>query len=271
MALGLVNTERHKYFCTWWVLRSANPVVKEVQTTELTEDQEVQMGMTTLREVQKLTPKMENLNLRSANSDREVQIKESRSVDLGSGVSPLNNPPYNTIHRISIEDLDTSITSSKYKKKEKTFVLRTNKKERKSTEKPEGTNLVSETLNIGHEFPYEGDDSLADSFIWYWAVKRFEKHGLDMILDGKTIGKYKMFLSGNLDRIAKNDWNNVKNYIDWYLTINNDWMRSQCGWGFNFLVSTSSLNRYLSAYRNRDMRFYTEDTRQKATGKWIKD
>jgi hypothetical protein len=142
-------------------------------------------------------------------------------------------------------------TRRKYNKKEK------NKKDNKSDNEkqirirgnpkkaPSLPMRISETMAVGHDFPYE-KSSVANSFIWYWAVKRLEKHKIDFVMNAALAQMYNIKHSQNIPEHIGNSFEEQKMYIDWFLNQRDDFTAKKTQWAFDYMVHISSVNKYIA-------------------------
>jgi len=114
---------------------------------------------------------------------------------------------------------------------------------REPDEAPEIPNLISQVAEEDHDFPYQ-KIAIHSSAVWYWAISRFRKHGLDFKLTksgfGKMAVKYARWIKADLG----DDWDDHTEYIDWYLARYDDFTKYKAKYNFDFLSSTAALNQY---------------------------
>jgi hypothetical protein len=124
--------------------------------------------------------------------------------------------------------------------------------------KPELPTLVSETCKIGNSFPYT-DATEVESVVWYWAVLRFKRHGLDFYFDEASFTMATRKIA-TLKDILK-EWAQVYAYVDYFL--DQDGYTTQTKWDFNYLTSAHSINKYLGTDQTvEDLNWWREHAKQ---------
>jgi hypothetical protein len=107
------------------------------------------------------------------------------------------------------------------------------------------------------------------SAIWYWALRRHEKHKLDFEFTMRSfqllITKYYKYVVRSLGK----DWEANKKYIDWYLGSHEPFIMDTCKYNPHFLTSTECLNKWHGATPQTSKIIETHEERQE-TGEWVK-
>lgn len=127
---------------------------------------------------------------------------------------------------------------------------------------------VSEIANEEHEFPYV---KLAThiSAIWYWAIERYKRHGIDMAFTGTTFGKMAVKYSQGVGKFLGKEWEKHEDYIDWYLTQSDKFTRVECKFNERYLSSLTCYNRWTE--EPTDEGFVDDLEASRTTGRWIRE
>ena len=138
-----------------------------------------------------------------------------------------------------------------------------------SNQAPQLPIKVSETLDIGHEFPYI-KTSAHISGIWYWAVRRYNLYGLDMSFTKEGFKTQSAMFSRNVAKKLGNSWERIKHFVNWYVLSQDKFIMRDCSWGFEYMVSNHCVNKYLAEFPKLRKMMITTDEERHAGGRWIK-
>ncbi len=125
---------------------------------------------------------------------------------------------------------------------------------------------ISDTEVIDEHLPY--DCPLHVSVIWYWAAKRYQLHRLDVVINGALFGKMAKKYSHLLNTIGKDNWEEHKRYVDWYLTNTSDFIKHQCNYNFDYMASLNCYNKSIA--NPVEDYIVTDEERSQHKGVWIK-
>lgn len=129
---------------------------------------------------------------------------------------------------------------------------------------------VTDTLEIGHKFPYE-KVNLAVSALWYWGVNRHSRHGLDFFFTKESFKKLAVSFNRNIIPQIGKEWDKIVAYIDWYLVQKDGFIDKQTSWGPDYLTSTHALNKFTATKGDYQLKMITSDEeRKQVKGKWLK-
>ena len=108
------------------------------------------------------------------------------------------------------------------------------------------------------------------SAVWYWAVRRYELHGIDAVLGKDNFGKYAAMFSKTIPKVIGRTFDDLKGYIDWYLSSNDKFITDQVKWGINFLISESCVNKFLAERDSKPKKEFiaNDEARRKIKGTW---
>lgn len=145
--------------------------------------------------------------------------------------------------------------------------------EQKTDQKPKAPKLpvkVSEVVELGLEFPLPRL-AVQSSAVWYWALRRYEKYGIDFQFTTTNFRSMAIrYSKAVVDKIGK-EWEVHKAYIDWYLDSMDPFIRRTTKYGFDFLSSASCLNKRASEKFDKPTIIETDEERVRFGGKWIRN
>lgn len=107
------------------------------------------------------------------------------------------------------------------------------------------------------------------SAVWYWALRRLEKHRLDFEF---TMRSFQLLVTKYYKYVVKSvgkDWEANRKYIDWYLNNNDPFIAKTCQYNPHFLTSVECLNKWHAATPQAAKIIETHEERQE-TGEWVK-
>lgn len=248
VASGVIKVDRGRYSSTWTVLNA------DVATSEP-------------EKLQHLEQEVATSGLSDLNTTTSKATKINKSINT---LSLFNKESLNTLSKSNtLSVVKANDTKANVKRdKDKDDNVEKNKL-RGKTKSPSLPVEIKETLEVGHIFPYE-KEPVGRSVIWYWAVERYKKHKLNLLMTPDLFRTMILKLNRTLNRIWKNDFEKQKNYIDWYLNRTDDFTAKTTRFGFEFMVSTSCYNKYLADKDSNTKIIFTEEQRKANTGRWIR-
>lgn len=106
--------------------------------------------------------------------------------------------------------------------------------------------------------------------VWYWLINRYKLHNIDeYVTELDYLKFYDMFQTKVLPVIGSN-LDDLKDYIDWYLTQKGPFFRQTLCWNIFYLVSDVGMRAFLSVKPTRKKTFIREEERETTEGVWIK-
>jgi hypothetical protein len=128
---------------------------------------------------------------------------------------------------------------------------------------------VSEIVGEEHDFPYN-KTAMHVSAIWYWAIQRYKKHKIDMAVTATTFRKLAQKYSQGVGKFLGKDWENHRKYIDWYLALNDNFVRKTCRYNENYMCSMTCYNKWENEPQEQGF-FEPDDPERLTTGRWIRE
>jgi len=134
---------------------------------------------------------------------------------------------------------------------------------------PASAKTVAEQEN---EFPYKRA-SLQTSALWYWAIERYRKHCLDIDINTNN-SKQMLKKYRNVKRVLDTtDWAVHKNYIDWFISSYDAFIRNRTQYAFEVLCTSKIINKWMNTHFNKEDHtiIETDEERVKYQGKRVQD
>ena len=267
--LGLITTKRKRYGLEWNIMSVENQDVTQDATQDVTPDvtreypieieQSPKNGVGTGET--NVVGQNQDVTCRIIrNYNRDVQETSSlKETSMHLEETSIHTTP--NIHNAPSMHQETSILNTM-----DSFIA---EKTRKSDQAPKLPVKVSETLDIGHIFPYL-KTGLHVSALWYWAVRRYQLYGIDTYFTKDGFKKQITIFTRNVVSKLGKDWKKIKKYVDWYVTSEDKFIAKECDWGMQYMSSTHCVNKYLADFREIRKMMITTDEERRTAGRWIK-
>jgi DNA-binding GntR family transcriptional regulator len=127
---------------------------------------------------------------------------------------------------------------------------------------------ISEVVASDHAFPPYSRIGYNASAIWYWAMQRYVRYGLDFRFTQSLFRKMAVKYSRSLKGPLGTDWEVHKEHIDWFLDQTSDFIRRETKYGFDYMISGHCLN--LRKEQEGNDEFIDNNKQRRTTGKWVK-
>ena len=133
---------------------------------------------------------------------------------------------------------------------------------------PPTTGIKVSELDATHMLPPYPKKGYHVSSIWYWAIQRYKRHGLDFRFTQSLFRKMATQYARSLGGALGKDWDEHKKYIDWFLGQTDDFIRQQTKFGFNYMISGHCVNRR-DELRGNDG-FIDSHEERRTAGEWVR-
>jgi hypothetical protein len=127
---------------------------------------------------------------------------------------------------------------------------------------------VSEIAKEKHEFPYVRL-AIHVSALWYWAIQRYKKHGIDMVMTRATFKKIAAKYSRGAGKFLGKDWEKHQKYINWYLSRTDKFARIECNFSEHYLSGLACYNMWVG--EPTDEGFIDDPEERRTAGRWIRE
>jgi len=103
--------------------------------------------------------------------------------------------------------------------------------------------LVSKISENKYVYPIE-NRPIEYSAVLYWAIQRFNKHGIDHDISKKDFSVMTSKYESKVMATVGDDWERQQKYIDWFLDSSNIFIQMTTRYGFDCLCSQVAKNMY---------------------------